>query len=59
MKNVGVLCICPIWNILRHFGIFYGHLVYLVTIWYILPHFGMFYQEKSGNPALVDPRILD
>jgi hypothetical protein len=38
-----------IWNILRPFGIFYGHW-YLVVIWYIYPHFGMLYQEKSGNP---------
>jgi hypothetical protein len=42
------------------FGIFYGHLVYLMAIdiflaiWYILWYFGLFfpmYQEKSGNPV--------
>jgi hypothetical protein len=33
-----------IWYILRHFGIFCGHLVYF-------PRFGILYHEKSGNPA--------
>jgi hypothetical protein len=45
-------------------GLFYGHLVYVVTIWYILwafgtslghlvyvSSFGMLHQEKSCNPA--------
>jgi hypothetical protein len=37
-----------IWNILRPFRIYYGHLV----IWYISPRFGIFFcQEKSGNPG--------
>jgi hypothetical protein len=40
-----------IWNILRTFGIFYGHLIHFVLIWYIFPHFGTMYQEKSGNPG--------
>jgi hypothetical protein len=35
--------------ILRPFGIFYGHLVYLVAIWYIFSCFVMLYQETSGN----------
>jgi hypothetical protein len=25
-----------IWNILRPFGIFYGHLEYITSVWYIL-----------------------
>jgi hypothetical protein len=29
-----------IWNILRSFGIFYGHLEYFTVIWYILWTFG-------------------
>jgi hypothetical protein len=41
-----------IWYVLRPFGIFYGHLVYLLVIWYIFPLFGcMLHQEKSGNPS--------
>jgi hypothetical protein len=40
-----------IWNILRQFGIFHGHLVHFVVIWYILTRFGIVCQEKSGNPA--------
>jgi hypothetical protein len=31
-----------IWNILRTFGIFYGHLVYFMIIWNILCSFGRF-----------------
>jgi hypothetical protein len=34
-----------IWNILKPFGIFFGHLA-------ISPHFGILHQEKSGNPGL-------
>jgi hypothetical protein len=34
-----------LWNILRSFGIFYGHL-------YIVLQFGILRQEKSGNPVL-------
>jgi hypothetical protein len=41
-----------IWNILRTFDTFYGHLGHLVFIWYIFPAFGIVYQEKSGNPVL-------
>jgi hypothetical protein len=48
-----------IWNILRPFGIFYGHLVYFVSIWYIFvvilvyfSRFGMLCKEKSGNPEV-------
>jgi hypothetical protein len=32
-----------IWNILRPFGIFYGHLGYFTAIWDILRPFGIFY----------------
>jgi hypothetical protein len=51
-------------NILWPFGIFYEHLVHILTIWYILwsfgvflaiwntfPVFGILCQEKSGNPG--------
>jgi hypothetical protein len=41
-----------VWNILRSFGVFYGHLENVVVIWYIFPHFGILCQEKSGNPVL-------
>jgi hypothetical protein len=34
--KISVYCI-SIWNILRLFGIFCGHLVYFSTFWYILP----------------------
>jgi hypothetical protein len=34
MENVGIFI--GIGNILRPFGIFYGHLVFVVSIWYIL-----------------------
>jgi hypothetical protein len=40
-----------IWNILRPFGIFYGHFGNVVIIWYIFHRFGVLCQEKSGNPA--------
>jgi hypothetical protein len=36
-----------IWNILRPFGTFYGH---LVAMWYILHHIDILCQENSGNP---------
>jgi hypothetical protein len=46
----------PIWNILRSFGIFYGHLKYITALWYTLRKLGTFlhifgklYQVKSGN----------
>jgi hypothetical protein len=39
-----------IWNILRPFGIFCGHLGYFMTIWYIFPVLVSCNQEKSGNP---------
>jgi hypothetical protein len=41
-----------IWSIIRQFGIFYGHMIYIMSIWNIYFRFGMLYQEKSGNPAL-------
>jgi hypothetical protein len=31
-----------IWNILRPFGVFCGHLEYFTAIWYILWPFGIF-----------------
>jgi hypothetical protein len=31
------------WNILKPFGLFYGHLVYFVTIWNILWLFAIFF----------------
>jgi hypothetical protein len=40
-----------IWNILRTFGKFYGHLVHYMFIWYIFAGFGIKDHEKSGNPA--------
>jgi hypothetical protein len=40
-----------IWNILRSFGIFYGHLVMLWKFWYIFSRFGILCQEESGNPG--------
>jgi hypothetical protein len=40
------------WTVLRSFGIFYGHLVYVVrgNLVYF-SRFGILYLEKSGNPA--------
>jgi hypothetical protein len=46
MENVGDFM--TIWNILRPFGVVYGHLVNFVVISYIFP-FGMLRLEKSGN----------
>jgi hypothetical protein len=52
-----------IWNSLRPFLIFYGHLVLLVFIWNIFIHlvyfsrFGCLDQEKSGNPAQEDGQL--
>jgi hypothetical protein len=51
MEKVGYITFMPIWNTLRPFGIFYGHLV----IWW---QFGTFFhvlvyvlwQDESGNP---------
>jgi hypothetical protein len=43
--------------IIRPFGIYYGHLVYLMEIYgklvgiWIFPRFGLLCQEKSGNPG--------
>jgi hypothetical protein len=41
----------PIWNMLWHFGIFYGNFGSFVVIWNIFPHFGILGGERSGNPA--------
>jgi hypothetical protein len=41
----------PIWNILRAFGICYGHLVILWHFCIYFPHFGTLCRDKSGNPA--------
>jgi hypothetical protein len=53
MENIDI---CTLWP----FGIFNGHLGYLMTIWYIFCSFGTFnsgfgimYQEKSGSPGLI------
>jgi flagellar biosynthesis protein FliP len=35
----------------QHFGILFGHLVYIVVIWYIFPHFGILYQENMTTLA--------
>jgi hypothetical protein len=62
MENVGILCgnlvyFTAIRYILRPFGIYYGHLVYLrpfgnvVVIRNIFPRFGTFVSRKSGDPA--------
>jgi hypothetical protein len=40
-----------IWNILLHFGIFYGPSLHFLVVWYIFHRFGMLYQEKSGSPG--------
>jgi hypothetical protein len=53
-----------IWDTLWPFGIFCGHLLYimvicyilwpfgnLVAIWYIFPRFGILNKEESGNPG--------
>jgi hypothetical protein len=46
MEDVGTLHDHLVYiHILRPFGIFCGHLVYV-------SRFGMFYREKSGNPSL-------
>jgi hypothetical protein len=45
-------------SILRPLEIFLGHLVYFVVIWYIFPRFGILDQEKSGNPAWGNFRLL-
>jgi hypothetical protein len=44
-----------IWNILRSFGIFYGHLVgNVLVIRYIFPRLGLLCQEKSGNSGAIE-----
>jgi hypothetical protein len=58
--NFGGSCNGRCWNILRTFGLFYGHFIYCSDIWYlyfvakcyIFPRLGILYQEKSGNPDL-------
>jgi hypothetical protein len=40
-----------IWSILRPYGIFCCHLVYLKVIWYIFSRFWYVVPKKSGNPA--------
>jgi hypothetical protein len=42
-----------IWNILRTFGIFYGHLVIYLQFANPPPRFGILCQEKSGNPDVL------
>jgi hypothetical protein len=48
-----LVCFITVWNILRPFGRFHGHLVDFMVTWYILSSFGKLYQQKSGNPALI------
>jgi hypothetical protein len=43
-------------NILRPFGLFYGHFSSLVVTGYIFLHFGILFQEKSGNPGHPPPQ---
>jgi hypothetical protein len=46
------------WSILRPFGIFCGHWVYLVAIGYLyFSLFGMSHQDKSGNPNVDQPGV--
>jgi hypothetical protein len=40
-----------IWNILRPFDIFYGHLIILWQFCISFPVFGISNKDKSGNPA--------
>jgi hypothetical protein len=48
-----------IWNILRQFDTFYGHLlIYVVASWYIFPCFGKLCREKSGNPSSMVKRLI-
>jgi hypothetical protein len=42
LGNFGGSCNGRCWYILRPFGIFNGHLVYLMAIWYIQWPFGIF-----------------
>jgi hypothetical protein len=37
-------------HILWPFGLFYGHLVYLMVIWYIFPRFGVLSQRQIWQP---------
>jgi hypothetical protein len=58
MENLGIFVAS--WNILQRFGIFYGRLViYIVAMWYISPRFGTLRQEKSGNPARIQKKMID
>jgi hypothetical protein len=50
LKYVFLEYFMAIWDILRPFGVFYGHFGHLVVIWYILLRFGLFYQEKIWQP---------
>jgi hypothetical protein len=54
IENVGIFM--PLCNILRPFGIF-CHFGSFMVIWYIFPLFGILCQEKSGNPAVAQPKI--
>jgi hypothetical protein len=71
--NFGVTCNGSSWTILRPFGIFYCHLVYIGAVWfgifcghlvyvmvilYIFSCVAMLYQEKSGNPEQDHSRRL-
>jgi hypothetical protein len=47
-----------IWDILWPFGAFCVHLVHFVCILYIFPRFGIMEQEKSGNPAQNNKKLM-
>jgi hypothetical protein len=65
--NFGRSCNGRCWYILWPFGLFYCHLVYIVSIWYmylmviwyIFPRFGMLYQDKSGNPEATSDKGVE
>jgi hypothetical protein len=52
LEGLATKDVMAIWYILQPYGIFYGHLVYLLVIWYIFYRFGMLWQEKSGYPEI-------
>jgi hypothetical protein len=50
--NIGGPCNGRCWFILRPFGKFYGHLVYMLVIWYICCLFGIFVGSKKNLATL-------
>jgi hypothetical protein len=55
-SNLGKFWKAVDWNILRTFGIFYGHLVHFVLIWYIFP-FWVSWTKKNLATLALRPRI--